>query len=97
MNIARSIIARVEDRLEETKNPCKSYASVAAAERAADKYAALAGEWYCKDKKPAQYIVVFVEKLGRHVVAFDQSEMHKRSSFLGGYVGLLANKGFFCY
>lgn len=97
MNITKSIIARIEDRFAETKNPCKSYATEEAAEKVGMKYAALAGEWYCSLERPARYVVVYVPKMGRYTVAFDMSEMMQRTTFLGGYVGMLSNKNFFSY
>lgn len=33
-NIIKSLAARIEERLTETKNPCKNYATEAAAEKA---------------------------------------------------------------
>lgn len=97
MNTVKELVARIEDRFTETKNPCKTYATEAAADKVGMKYAALAGEWYCSSNRPARYVVVYVPKMNRYTVAFDMTEMMHRSTFLGGYVGMLSDKNFFSY
>jgi len=99
MNIETSIIDRVTSRYSENKNPCKSYKTKEAADRATMQAALeMADEFTSQsacEKIPARYILVFIPAMGRWVGALDMTEMLRRSTSQGGYLGVC--KGFYKY
>ena len=101
MNIAKDLIARIEDYRAENKKPCKSYATEAKAEAVAKELAVKYAAYFCarrlETQQPCRYIVVFNEAWGRWVVGFDFSELLARTSSTGGYIGIASNDGFYCY
>lgn len=92
MNIVANLIARIEARFAETKNPCKSYKTEAAAIKVADKVAQDVANYFQADRsntaRPMRYVVVFVPSMGRYCIGFDMSELINRSSSTGGYLGV---------
>lgn len=101
MNVAAQLIARIEARRAETKNPCKSYASEAKAEAVAEELALQFANYFAAfnttDIRPCRYIVVYNKAWGRWVVGFDFTELLSRKSSTGGYLGVASDKGFFTY
>jgi len=95
MNIVDHLIARIEDYRATNKNPCKSYATREAAEKAIAGYAAQAGLHFDMEGNPARYIVFFNEAWGRWVGALDYTELLRRRTAMGGYLGVI--KGVFTY
>jgi hypothetical protein len=95
MNIIDTLIARIEEYRTTNKQPCKNYATKEAAEKALDAASKRAGEYFDSDKQPARYVVFFVPAWNRWVGALDYSEMFRRKTCMGGYVGAIA--GFFTY
>lgn len=93
MNIVESVVARIEDRLLETKNPCKLYKTKDRAEAMGKKLSEEMGRYF--GTHPAQYIVVYVPSVDRYTPAFNINEIVSRPDALGGYVGAIADKGFF--
>jgi predicted ATPase len=100
MNIAKDLIARIEDYRATNKKPCKSYATEAKAEEVAQTLAVKYAAYFANSKNgnaPCRFIVVFNEAWGRWVVGFDFSELLSRNSSTGGYIGIASNDGFFTY
>jgi len=95
MNVINDVISRIEDARATNKSPCKNYATEAAADKATKKIAELVGQYH--GTRPANYIVIYNEAWGRWVGAIDLNELISRKDAIGGYLGLAANKGFFCY
>jgi hypothetical protein len=95
MNIIESLIARIEDYRTTNKQPCKNYATQRAAEKATANAAKLAGEYFDSKAAPVRYVVFFNEAWGRWVGALDYTELVRRSTFQGGYLG--ADLGFYTY
>jgi hypothetical protein len=96
MNIIKNLTGRIEDRLTETKNPCKNYATEDAAEVATSKMATMAGKYFTKpglyEANPtwyqAHYVVFYVPSWNRWVGAINLTELVNRSSSTGGYLGI---------
>jgi hypothetical protein len=101
MNVVKSLIARIEARRNETKTPCKSYATEAKAEAVAEDLAVEFADYFAAlnatDIRPCCYIVAYNEAWGRWVVGFDFTELFSRKSFSGGYIGVASDKGFYTY
>ena len=94
MNTIKSLIERIEEYRTTNKNPCKSYASEAAAEKAGNEMATKAMGYY-GTTKPIRYVVFFNQHWGKWVVAFDLTELCSRN--VGGYLGYIPSKGFYTY
>lgn len=93
MNITKSLIARIEDARTTNKNPCKNYATEAAAEKAVAAVAMMAGRYFHKhpnkdDARSARYVVIYIESWGRWVGCVDLTELLARISSTGGYLGI---------
>jgi len=102
MNLIKELTARIEEYRAENKNPCKNYATEAAAEKATLLMAKQCAAYFHKDMaatvdtvKPAQYVVFYVEAWGRWVGCICISEVLRRQESTGGYLGIC--KGFFTY
>ena len=96
MNIIESVTSRIESYRKENKNPCKSYATKAAAEKAAAKVAKMVGDHHMIDQS-ANYIVFFNEAWGRWNAAIDVTGVINHHKAAGGYIGLAASMGFYTY
>lgn len=98
MNIITNLTARIEEFRSDNKNPCKNYATEAAAEKATAKMAMDAAKYFTRGNEqavPARYVVFYNEAWGRWVGCIDMSELLGRSTSTGGYLGFC--KGFFVY
>jgi hypothetical protein len=99
MNIIESLTARIEEYRATNKNPCKNYATRAAAEKATAAMAQAAANYFDvqdrNDVPPARYVVFFNEAWGRWVGAIDLTELLKRKNSTGGYLGCCT--GFYTY
>lgn len=99
MNIINDLTARIEEYRATNKNPCKNYATQAAAEKATAAMAQAAATYFDsqsrKDARSANYVVFFNEAWGRWVGAIDLSELLRRPNSTGGYLGFCT--GFFTY
>jgi len=95
MNIVANLIERIEEYRATNKQPCKNYATEAAAEKALAKAAVRAGEIFDREGKAARYVVFFVPAWNRWTGAMDYSELFSRKSCAGGYIGAIA--GFYTY
>jgi hypothetical protein len=99
MNIIESLLARViEARLNDAGQvnkgfPCKVYATKAAAEKATAEAAANVGRLFDTAATSAPYMVLNVEAWGKWVGCINLSEVMRRSTSQGGYLG--AEQGFF--
>lgn len=95
-NLIAELTARIEDYRATNKNPCKNYATEAAAEKATAAAAKRAAVWLTRDEaaKPARYVVFYVEAWGRWVGCLDFTELLRRKD-AGGYVGCCP--GFFSF
>lgn len=85
MNIIKNLIERIEDYRKTNANPCKSYATEAAAEKATAQVAAdcavyFHGQTGSADTNipSAHYVVFYVPSWGRWVGAINQSEVMRR-------------------
>jgi hypothetical protein len=100
MNTINDLIARIEDRLTETANPCKSYKTKEAAEKATAKIAQIAANHFAASmdgQESARYMVVYIEKMGKWIGAIDMTELLSRSTSTGGFLGICAQKGFYSF
>jgi len=99
MNVTDTVTARIEDYRSTNKNPCKSYATRAAAEKATAAMAQKAATYFDAqgraDAPSARYMVFFNEAWGRWVGAIDLTELLNRKNSTGGYLGICT--GFFTY
>jgi len=95
MNIIESLTARIENYRLTNKQPCKNYSTQQAAEKATSAAAEAAGKYFDSEGRASRYVVFFVPAWGRWVGAMDYTEMFRRSTANGGYIG--AVKGFFTY
>lgn len=95
MNIIDQLIERIEDYRKENKNPCKSYKTKAAAEKATKEVAEMVGREHLTE--PARYVVFFNEAWGRWCGAVDLQEVIARNDATGGYLGLAGSRGFYTY
>lgn len=99
MDIISTITARIEEYRTTNKNPCKSYATREAAEKATATMAQKAATYFDKharkDAQPARYVVFFIEPWGRWVGAIDLTELLNRKDCTGGYLGICT--GFYTY
>ena len=96
MNIIESVTSRIESYRKDNKNPCKSYASEASAEKAVAQIAKMVGEHHMLDQ-PANYVVFFNEAWGRWNAAIDLTGVVNHPKSSGGYIGLACDKGFYTY
>jgi len=92
MNIIAALTARIEEYRVETKNPCKNYATEAAAEKATAKMAKVVADYFyytpgVEADRPARYVVFYNAAWGRWVGCIDLTELMKRNTSTGGYVG----------
>ena len=98
MNIISELKARIESRLEETKNPCKHYSTEDRAEKAVAKMAADAACYFTGDLTngytEAKYVVFEVEGLG-WVGCINLTELLSRPTSIGGYLGFCT--GFYTF
>ncbi|AEX56079.1 hypothetical protein KL1_00038 [Burkholderia phage vB_BceS_KL1] len=98
-NIIKELTARIEDYRATNKQPCKNYATEAAAEKATAAMAQKAATYFDKqgraDARPADYVVFYVEAWGRWVGCINLSELLRRDTSTGGYLGICT--GFFTY
>lgn len=99
-NVIAATTARIERRMTETKTPCKFYQTQAAADKAAAKMAVKGANYFAINANgqaaPARYVTFEVKNLG-WVAAFDLTELMSRKTMSGGYIGIFAVAGFFCY
>jgi hypothetical protein len=95
-NIITEVTARIEDYRATNKQPCKNYATEAAAEKAtkAEAERALKILGSPSEQRPVRYVVFFIPAWGRWVGALDFSEFLSRKN-VGGHVGSFT--GFFSY
>ena len=91
------IIEVVDNWRETNKTPCKNYGTVETAKRAAITGAERYGKYFCTNKNPLKYAIIFVPSWGRYVVGYDLTEAMGRKTFMGGYIGAPNNEGFFTY
>ncbi len=99
MNIIDTLTARIEEYRSTNKNPCKSYKTQAAAEKATAAMAQKAANYFDRfnrdDAPAARYVVFFNEAWGRWVGAIDMTELLRRENSTGGYLGICT--GFYTY
>lgn len=95
MNIIESLTARIEEYRLTNKQPCKNYATQQSAEKATAAAAAAAGKYFDREGAASRYVVFFVPAWGRWVGALDYTEMFRRHTANGGYIGAIA--GFYTY
>jgi len=91
-NIINDLTARIEAYRKENKNPCKNYATQAAAEKATAAMAQHAATHFDRDQRKdapmADYVVFYVEAWGRWVGCINLSELIRRPNSTGGYLGV---------
>lgn len=94
MNVIKSLVARIEERLTETKTPCKLYATEASAEKAAEQWVAKGAEYFGVSERDVRYVIVKVPSVDKYTVCFDTAYLFGAKR-VGGYVGFFEN--FYCY
>lgn len=97
MNQIETLTARIEESRRVKKNPCKNYATQAAAEKATAEMAARAGRHFDTTGRSARYVVFYNEAWSRWVGAVDLSETLSRQTSTGGFVGFCVAQGFLSY
>ena len=95
MNIIETLTARIEEYRLTNKQPCKNYATKEAAEKATAKAAEAAGKYFDSEGRAPRYVVFFIPAWGRWVGGLDYTELFRRSTANGGYIGAIA--GFYVY
>jgi len=93
MNLITKLIERIEEYRTTNKKPCKSYASQATAEKAANTVAAEAAKYFLV--KQVEYLVFYNPAWNRWCVAFDLGKILQAGA--GGYVGFISDRGFYTY
>ncbi len=94
MNIIKDLVSRIEERLTETKSPCKLYATEASAEKAAEQWVLKGAEYFGITPNNVRYVIVFVPSIQKYTVCFDTSHIFGTKG-CGGYVGFFDN--YFCF
>lgn len=98
-HLIAELTARIEDFRSTNKNPCKSYTTEAAADKAGNEMALKAAGYFStgpvEEVKSARYVVFYVAAWGRWVACIDLTELLQRKTSTGGYLGYC--KGFFTY
>ena len=101
MDIIADLTARIEQYRATNKNPCKNYATKAAAEKATALMAQWAARHFDRESRPdapaARYVVFYNEAWGRWVGAIDLTELVRRPNSTGGYMGFCSAGGFYSY
>jgi hypothetical protein len=99
MNIINDLTARIEEYRATNKQPCKNYATEAAAEKATAAMAQRAATYFDRgsrpDARPANYVVFYNKAWGRWVGAIDLTNLLNRSNSTGGYLGFCT--GFYTF
>ena len=94
-----TIIANIEAVRVDYKNPCKSYATKQAAEKAtaamSQRVATYLDKHNSAEARPANYLVAFNEAWGRWVGGIDLTGLLRRDTSTGGHLGFCT--GFFTY
>lgn len=92
MNIIKDLQGRIAARMQETKNPCKTYATEDGAEKAAKVCAQMVANHFAKDKsqdaRPAMYVVIQMPGSDRFTYCVCISEVLGRESSTGGFLGI---------
>jgi len=86
MNIITDLTNRIERYRATNKNPCKSYATESAADKAGKKLSIDAQNRF-DTLAPGRYLVFYLEAWGRWVTALDLNEIVGRGEAKGGYLG----------
>lgn len=97
MNTITNLIDRVESYRATNANPCKNYKTQAAAEKATSTVAKMAGKYFDRAGREAEYVVVFNAAWGRWIGAVNLNELVNRKTSVGGYLGVVSQAGFFSY
>ena len=99
MNIIAELTNQIEKARSTNKNPCKSYATEAAAEKATIRVASLTANMFStlKNPAPARYVVFYNEAWGRWVGAIDLTGVTERKGSCGGYIGVASDQGFYSF
>ena len=95
MNVIESLIIRIENYRKTNSKPCKSYKTEKAAEKATAEAAKIAGVHFDQTGEPARYVVFYNPSWGRWVGALDFTELLRRPTATGGYLGICP--GFYSY
>ena len=93
MNIIDKLVNRIEEYRATNSKPCKSYATEAAANKAAAKVAASGATYF--GVSSVDYIVFYNPHWDRWCAAFDMQKIISQGN--GGYVGYFSAKDFFSY
>tara|TARA_R110002020_G_scaffold436095_1_gene646288 strand:- start:18 stop:347 length:330 start_codon:yes stop_codon:yes gene_type:complete len=96
MNTIEYLIKKIEAYRKTNKQPCKNYATKERAEKATKKVAELCRQ-HLDLEQPIEYVVFYNEAWGRWVGAINLSEVHSRSDFRGGYLGIASYYNFYSF
>lgn len=94
-NIITSLKTRMfEDRGSNKSYPTKTYKTEGAAEKALEADAAKVGKALDSEGKPADYVVFYIPEWDLWTGAINLSEVMRRSTHMGGYIGVST---FYCF
>ena len=96
MNSIKSIQNRIENRLLETKKPCKLYKSEAQAEKVAEKLSREVADYFGTDW-PVRYVIVFIESQNKYAAVFDVAELMSRRPLNSGSVMVIPEMGHYTF
>lgn len=96
MNIIKFLTAKIIERAEETKTPCKLYATEEAAEKAILKVLNDAKEFYSLSRD-IDYLIIFIPALNKWTAVANMSKVFLSSDFKGGYLGFVTDKNFYTF
>ena len=95
MNVTTKLLNRINERLTETKSPCKLYATESSADKAGLKVAEKAAKHFApygqQNTQPANYLVIYIPSIEKWTACIDMSELLSRRDSAGGYLGICGN------
>jgi len=92
MNITTKLLNRINQRLTETKSPCKLYATESSADKAGLKVAEKAAKHFSQHGQehiiPADYIVIYIPSIQKWTPCINLTALLSRRDAAGGYLGI---------
>ena len=92
MNITTKLLNRINQRLTETKSPCKLYATESSADKAGLKVAEKAAKHFSQhgqeDIIQADYIVIYIPSIQKWTPCINLTALLSRRDAAGGYLGI---------
>ena len=92
MNITTKLLNRINQRLTETKSPCKLYATESSADKAGLKVAEKVAKHFSQHGQehiiPADYIVIYIPSIQKWTPCINLTALLSRRDAAGGYLGI---------